>query len=149
MKTVILVAVLIILVAFYQTANAHSKSIFLVLETKDIKPAEGALWKFAENSKPVFPEDLAVGKFIGCAVISFVVSDSGRTKKTEVVNTVPAGRAARSVRKVMRKVRWQPVVEGSSPGEEQRLMRLDFCMSGDSNEAAEELCEDLAKMACE
>ena len=148
-RATILFTAAIALVSITQVSASERRSMYGVVEVENIEPSENAQWEFLENTRPLYPKELAMSKVMGCAITSFEISDSGQTKKVRVVSSVPIKGLEKPVGRMIKQVKWQPVVEGDSPGEERRVMRFNFCMSEDSNEEAHALCAKVSKLPCE
>ena len=127
----------------------EGRAVYGVVDVMNIEPSDNTQWEFLDGTRPLYPKELAINKIMGCAITSFEINDSGRTKNVKIVSTVPAEGLVRSVKKMMNLVKWQPVGEGILPGEEQRVMRLNFCMSDVSNDEALALCAKVSKLPCE
>lgn len=148
MKTLILCAAMIFLLVAVQPL-ALGRNIYGYVDVVDIEPMDNAQWELRDGKQPRYPKELVTKGVMGCAIASFGINDSGRTENVKVVSTAPTEELARPVKKMMNQVRWQPVEEGGQPGEEQRVMRLNFCMSQVSGEEAGALCARISKLPCE
>ena len=78
--------------------------------------------------------------------MAFDITDSGKTENVEVINTLPNKYIGKYSRKMLKKWKWVPAATETAP--EKRILRLDFCMGGESIEQAEQACKQQAKLAC-
>ena len=149
MKTLILCTATIVLFIATQSSAVENRALYGFVDVMYIEPSNNSQWEFHDGKWPIYPKELAMKRIMGCAITSFVINGSGRTENIKMVSTIPAEGLARPVKKMLNQVKWQPVEEGSQPGEEQRITRFNFCMSEVSNEEARALCAKVSKLPCE
>ncbi len=145
----IIIIILIFILPITIALAAKRTVIHMKVGVENIEPSEDIHWELIGRHKPTYSRELATSKFTGCAITSFEISESGSTKKVKIIKAVPAGKITRHLNKIMRKVKWRAVEEGSTPESQQRTLRLNFCLSKISNADVQQQCKELAKLPCE
>ena len=77
MKTLILSAV--VFTVFSTSTTAKNKITYADIQVTDIDPTSDFIWERANQNTPRYPIELARPGISGCAVLSFNISDSGKT----------------------------------------------------------------------
>ena len=62
----------------------------------------------ATQNTPKYPIELARSGIKGCAVLSFNISESGKTENVEIIDSVPKKHIGKYSRKMLKKWRWVP-----------------------------------------
>ncbi len=129
-------------------ASATNKQVYLDVQVSDLAPAQGAKWKRNAEEEVLFPIELARLKGRGCTVLSFDISDEGKTENVEIVESIPKRELGIYGRKMVRNWDWVPVSATDKTAEQKRLVRLDFCMGAESAEQVEQYCKQQAQLGC-
>lgn len=136
-----------VLLAFASTgAVAKNKTTYADIQVTNVDPTSDFIWQRANQNTPKYPVELARSGIRGCAVLVFDITDSGKTENVEVISTLPNKHIGKYSRKMLKKWEWVPAATVTAP--EKRILRLDFCMGGESIEQAEQACKQQAKLAC-
>lgn len=144
MKVSLLIAVFL---AFASTgAVAKNKTTYADIQVTNVDPTSGFIWQRENQNTPKYPVELARSGLRGCAVLAFDITDSGKTENVEVINTLPNKHIGKYSRKMLKKWKWVPAA--TKMASEKRVLRLDFCMGGESVEQAEQACKQQTKLAC-
>lgn len=106
-----------------------------------------AMWLRAVQATPMYPRQLAQRGVVGCGVFKVTVDENGKTDSVDLVSSVPARGIERPVASVIRSWEWENVSGAASQAEE-KLIRLDFCMGGGSQEEVEQLCVAQSQYSC-
>ncbi len=130
------------------TTVAKSKTFYADIQVTDIEPTRDFIWERANQNTPKYPIELARSGIRGCAVLSFNISDSGKTENVEVINSLPKKYLGKYSRKMLKKWKWVPAETVAETAPEKRTLRLDFCMGGESVEQAQKACKQQAKLTC-
>jgi|GEM_PF-628087 len=131
-----------------------------VLFTHLTPNAKVSSWLRANPHTPKYPLELAQNGIHGCGVFKVRVDAEGKTAAVELVRAVPKKGLHRSAVKLLKGWKWLPnpdvVKTGADQGtlvqatsEQSMLVRLDFCMGGQSLEEAAARCQVQAQYACQ
>ncbi len=146
MKILILISIGLAIVS--ASALAKNKTFYADVQVTDIAPTSDFIWERANQNTPKYPIDLARSGTKGCAVLSFNISDSGKTENVEVIRSLPKKHLGKYSRKMLKKWKWVPASTVAETTPEKRTLRLDFCLGGESTEQAQKACKQQAKLAC-
>lgn len=146
MKISILIPVVFAVVS--ASTIAKNRTIHADIQVTNVEPTSDFVWERANQNTPKYPIELARSGIRGCAVLSFNISDSGKTENVEVINSLPKMHVGKYSRKMLKKWKWVPAENVAETAPEKRILRLDFCMGGDSTEQAEKACKQQTKLAC-
>lgn len=114
----------------------------------EYEPPEDAYWKIEDNTMK-YPQELAQEQITGCLIARVEVSKSGKTKLRDIEKSFPPSGLERPFKRSINRIRWVPA-DDSLPGvEEERRIRIDFCMSYESTMAARAQCVQSVQTACE
>jgi len=127
---------------------ANTKTFYADVQVTDMDPTSNFIWERENKNTPKYPVELARSGIRGCAVLSFNISDSGKTENVEVINSFPKKHIGKYSRKMLKKWKWVPSATVAETTSEKRTLRLDFCMGGESTQQAEMVCKQQAKLAC-
>ncbi len=130
------------------SALAKNKTFYADVQVTDIAPTSDFIWERANQNTPKYPIELARSGIRGCAVLSFNISDSGKTENVEIINSLPKKHLGKYSRKMLKKWKWVPASTVAETTSEKRTLRLDFCMGGESTEQAQKACKQQTKLAC-
>ena len=89
-----------------------------------------------------------VSTVAGCGIFKVVIDESGTTESITLINSVPKKFVSKPAIKVIKNWNWT-LANGKSPMREEKLLRLDFCIGGSSEEESISMCKQQATMACE
>lgn len=140
--------VLVTLLLATVTTNSMAKKIYGDVQVTDIGLSDNFIWKRANKNAPIYPIELASSGMRGCAVLSFNISEAGKTDSVEIINSVPKKQIGKYSRKMLRKWKWVPASSAMEPAAEKRILRLDFCLGGDSTEQSQIACKQQTQLAC-
>ncbi|MBU2893158.1 energy transducer TonB [Colwellia sp. D2M02] len=144
MKILILPFILLALVP----AIALAKTFYADVQVTELSPSGDSIWQRVNQNTPKYPIELARSGIRGCAILSFTISDSGKTEGIEIVKSVPKWQLGKHSRKMLKKWMWDPVSSSVEKVAENKTLRLDFCMGGESIEQAQKACIQQTKIAC-
>ena len=146
MKTLKLIPIVLVVVS--ASALAKNKTFYADVQVTDVTPTSDFIWKRANQNTPRYPIELARTGIKGCAVLSFNISESGKTENVEVINSVPKKHLGKYSRKMLKKWKWVPASTVAETASEKRTLRLDFCMGGESTEQSQMACKQQTQLAC-
>jgi len=101
------------------------------------------------QNTPRYPIELARNGIEGCALLSFDINESGKTKNVELIRSTPKKKLGKQAKKLLKKWKWQPFDNQVIKSVQRRVIRLDFCMGGESIEQAQQLCRQQAQLDCD
>ncbi|WP_218312323.1 energy transducer TonB [Alteromonas antoniana] len=114
-----------------------------------LEPAHSeSTWLREKQFMPRYPVELAMKGIAGCGIFNVVVDESGSTESIKLISSVPGKVISKPASEVIKDWNWT-LANGKSPKSEEKLLRLDFCMGGSSQEEAASKCKQQATMACE
>lgn len=144
MKLLIILTLLLVTAAFQAKAMNYG-----VVHMTNMQPdAEDSIWSRAKPVPPRYPLELAQKGIIGCGVFNISVDKNGKTSDVTLVSSVPEKIIAKPATNVIRKWKWVNN-SGKANAPEQKLIRLDFCMGGSTQEEADARCQLQATAACQ
>lgn len=144
----ILTLIPIILTIASASVAGKTNTIYADVQVTNLAPTNDFIWERANKNTPKYPVELARSGTIGCAVLSFNISDSGKTENIEVINSLPKQNLGKHSHKMLKKWKWVPASTNSDPVPEKRTLRFDFCMGGESIEQAQNACKQQTKLTC-
>ncbi|WP_176365130.1 energy transducer TonB [Pseudoalteromonas ulvae] len=120
------------------------------IQVTQISPVpEQAIWQRSTHVSPKYPVKLAMNGVVGCAVYNVAISEQGKTQAIKLISQVSTKNSlAKEGRKIIKKFAWQPQPDQIAKASEQ-VIRLDFCMGGDSLEASEARCKQQTQFSCQ
>jgi len=128
--------------------NAAKTTHYADVKLTHLTPVKSeAQWLRAKQVTPKYPIKLAMNGVTGCGVFKLTVNQDGRTEDIELVASVPEKVIYQPAKKIIKNWAWQKTSEQSAEAEE-KLIRLDFCMGGRSQEEAKARCDRQAKLQC-
>ena len=144
MKLQIIFSVTLVAAAFHADAMNYG-----TVHLTHIKPAAGdGIWSREQQVPPLYPVELAQRGIVGCGVFNVTLDENGKATDVSLVSSFPEKVIAKPASKVIKKWRWvNNSDEANAP--EQKLIRLDFCMGGSTQDEADARCKEQAKAACE
>jgi hypothetical protein len=108
---------------------------------------QDAVWSRTKQVTPAYPVEMAMNGIAGCVVFNVNVDKNGDTESIDLVTAVPTKGIAKAVKKDLEKWQWHNIT-GKPNAAEQKLLRLDYCMGGNTEAEAAARCELQAKMEC-
>ncbi len=126
-----------------------------VLFTHMMPTAQLAPWQRLDLTTPKYPVALAQFGIRGCAVFKVRVNAQGRADEVELVSAVPSKGLHRPAIKLLKSWQWQPnphvaaAAVDVATSRQPMLVRLDFCMGGQSLAEAAANCQQQAQYACQ
>ena len=144
----ILQIIFIVIVLTSTATLAKNKTFYADVQVTELNPTSEFIWQRANQNTPRYPIELARSGIKGCAVLSFNISESGRTENVEVIKSLPKNQIGKYSSKMLKKWKWIPTSADVEPISEKRVLRLDFCMGGESTEQSQKACKQQAKLAC-
>ncbi|MDE3272908.1 energy transducer TonB [Pseudoalteromonas sp. G4] len=113
-----------------------------------LKPTkENTHWVRKKQVSPLYPVKLAKKGIAGCGIFKVVVNEKGKTDSVELIQSVPEKVIFRPSKKIIRKWDWVQTQGGEAKAEE-KIIRLDYCLGGNSVEEAEAICLKQSQYNC-
>ncbi|GAA5140328.1 energy transducer TonB [Thalassotalea piscium] len=106
-----------------------------------------ATWIRAKQVTPRYPMDLAIKGIAGCGVFKLTINEDGKSQGIELVSSIPKNSIFKPAKKVIKKWRWKNI-SGQPNQAEEKTIRLDFCLGGNSEEEAIARCAEQANLKC-
>ena len=142
------------------TAQADATYYADVLFSHLTPKAKAAPWLRMNQHPPKYPLELAQNGIRGCGVFKVKVDADGKTDVVELVSAVPKKGLHRPAIKLLKSWKWQPnqdvvtagtdlATSAAATSDQPMLVRLDFCMGGQSLEEAAARCQVQAQYACQ
>ncbi|MEM7419343.1 MAG: energy transducer TonB [Pseudomonadota bacterium] len=129
--------------------NVHAVDVFGAVEITHLSPEKAErIWEREKQVMPRYPKAMAMKSVRGCSVFKFDVTEEGKVKNLELVSSLPEAKHFKPVKKLIKGWDWK-VIEGKAKANEQKLVRLDFCMNRESSESVEAQCKAQTQLACE
>lgn len=129
--------------------SAFAASNYGSVELTHLEPTKAeSTWLRKKQFMPRYPMELAMKGIVGCGIFKVEVDEKGKTQNITLLNSLPKRVISRPAIKVMKKWDWV-LAEGKTAKSEEKLLRLDFCISGNSQQESEERCKQQAAMTCE
>lgn len=144
----ILTLIPIVLTIASTSVAGKTNTIYADVQVTNLAPTTDFIWQRANKNTPKYPVELARSGTRGCVVISFNISDSGKTENIEIIHSLPKKSLGKQSLKMLKKWEWVPTSAVAHSVSEKRTMRLDFCMGGESIEQAQNACIQQTKFAC-
>lgn len=144
MKLQIIFGVALVAAAFQADAMNYG-----TVHLTHIQPvADAGIWSREQQVPPRYPLELAQKGIIGCGVFNVTLDENGKTTDVSLVSSFPEKVIAKPASKVIKKWRWVNNSDAAN-APEQKLIRLDFCMGGSTQEEADARCRVQATAACQ
>ena len=139
----------ILLPLCFLSTGALAAKHYGTVELTHLKPTKSqSTWLREKQFTPRYPVALATKGVVGCGVFKVKVDESGSTQSVTLISSVPEKVISKPAGDVIRDWDWK-LAEGKTPQSEEKLLRLDFCMGGSSQEESVSACKQQATMACE
>lgn len=125
-----------------------AKTYYADVQVSHLQPAKDqAVWIRENLATPKYPLALAKAGVRGCAVYSFDIAQDGDIENIELVSAIPNKALPTETKKLLKSWRWQ-VANNQQAVLEHKVIRLDFCMGGDTIEQAQQQCIAQSRLAC-
>ncbi len=145
MKLLIVLALLLTPCA----VNAAKRNVqFADVRLTHLEPkSSDATWVREDQTSPLYPVAYAKRGVSACGIFNVVVNAQGKTESVELIKGVPENLIYRPSRAIMRDWKWvtQP---GKVAKQEQKTLRLDYCLAGNSIGEAQIICAIRAQEEC-
>jgi TonB family protein len=145
MKLILFVAMWLALTA---SCYVKAKTVYADVQVTNLPTKGDFYWEQANKNTPKYPIELARTGITGCAVLSFDISEGGETKNVAVVNSYPKKSIGKYSRKMLKKWKWVPTSTKASSTSEKRMIRLDYCLGGQSVAESQTFCKQQAQVVC-
>ncbi|ATC94269.1 energy transducer TonB [Pseudoalteromonas tunicata] len=110
--------------------------------------SEQAIWQASSQLPLKYPVELAKQMIIGCGIFNVEISAEGKTNKVSLISEVTNKKSlAKETIKTLKRFKWQPQA-GQVAAASEQVIRLDYCLGGDSIESAQARCQTQAKLPC-
>lgn len=109
---------------------------------------EESIWLREKQFTPMYPKELAMQGIAGCGIFNVHIDKDGHTDSVNLIRSIPKKGIAKPASKVIKSWKWV-THNGKAKAAEDRIIRLDFCMGGATQEEAQQLCAAQALLACE
>lgn len=107
-----------------------------------------AKWVRTKQVSPKYPVKFVKKRVAGCGIFKFTVNEDGKAQNIELITSFPDKHFFKNpATKVIEKFDWTNV-SGQPNQAENKLVRLDFCMGGNSLDEAQALCVKQTKLQC-
>ena len=131
------------------SADSFATTLYGTVELTHLSPTQAeSTWLREKQVVPRYPMKLAQKGIAGCGIFKVNVDAKGTTKRITLVNSVPKKVIEKPAAEVIKEWDWI-LVEGKLPANEEKLIRLDFCLGASSEEEANQRCKQQASIACE
>ena len=144
MKSQIIKLISILPIVIVTSANANHADVKL---THIMPEKTDAQWIRAKQFTPRYPMKLAMKGIAGCGVFKVSVDENGKTGDVELVSSIPKKVIYKPAKQVIKSWEWKNI-SGEPNLAEEKLIRLDFCMGGKTEDEAKARCAEQAKLEC-
>lgn len=139
----------LLFVIYFLSTGTLAAVNYASVELTHLKPTiTETTWLREKQFMPRYPVELARKGIVGCGVFKVIVDESGLTESIELISSVPKKVISKPVTKVIQDWEWT-LAKSKSPTREEKLLRLDFCMGGNTEAESISKCKKQAAMACE
>jgi len=139
----------LLFITCFLSTGTFASSNYATVELTHLEPTENeSTWLRDKQFIPRYPVELAMKGISGCGIFKVVVDEKGSTESVTLERSVPKKVIAKPATKVIKDWDWT-LANGNSPIREEKLLRLDFCMGGNTEEESISNCKQQAAMACE
>ncbi|QPB83450.1 hypothetical protein CWC22_010815 [Pseudoalteromonas rubra] len=84
----------------------------------------------------------------GCAIFKVNLDAQGNTESVVLLRSIPTASLSRPAKKILKKWSWS-LASGTAPQTEEKIVRLGFCLGGQSVDEAQARCKVQASLSCE
>ncbi|MGO2371920.1 energy transducer TonB [Pseudoalteromonas sp. KG3] len=125
-----------------------AKTTYADVQISHLKPSkEQMIWIRENPNTPKYPLTLAKAGVRGCAVYSFDITGEGDIENIELMSAIPGKTLSKEAKKLLNSWHWQ-VANNKQAALEHKVIRLDFCIGGDTIEQAQQQCIAQSQLAC-
>ncbi|WP_372871638.1 energy transducer TonB [Shewanella sp.] len=133
----------------FLSTGALAASNYASVELTHLEPTKTeSTWLREKQFMPRYPVELAMKGIAGCGIFKVIVDERGSTESIDLISSVPEKVIFKPVTKVIKDWDWM-LADGKSPIREEKLLRLDFCMGGSTEEESISMCKQQAATECE
>jgi TonB family protein len=109
---------------------------------------EAPRWIRENNKQPKYPPAMAIANMKGCAVISFDVDNSGSIENLKVIKAIPTKKIGSEARLAIRKWKWVGLTKAGNTSVESKVVRIDYCIGGNTADESKSLCQQQSLREC-
>jgi len=136
------------LAALCLVPTISAKNMFADVQVSDIETGAQSSWIRKNQHTPRYPLALAQSGITGCAVFSVNVTESGESDEIKLVAASTKTKLPREAKKLVKKMRWMAASKDSARQAETKKVRLDFCITGNSQQAVIQACKKQSQQLC-
>lgn len=149
MKTALTTVIIIFLLTLSVNSLAKTnKNIFANVLVTDMTAQTNPIWLRADQAQPKYPIEMARSQVQGCAILAFNISPSGDTENVEVISSIPNKYLGKFSKKIVKRWDWTKTSDSSPASAEKHTVRLDFCLSNESDEHSKAFCQQQQQLNC-
>lgn len=144
------------LLLLISSAASARVAYFADVRVTQVAPDEQtAAWQRMNPQTPKYPIELAKAGIRGCGVFKVQIDADGNTQSVDLVSAVPKKGLSKPAMKLVKSWKWQAKdtslqsLEARASLQQPMIVRLDFCMGGNSLEEAAAMCQLQAQYACQ
>ncbi|WP_299570179.1 TonB family protein [uncultured Shewanella sp.] len=130
------------------TAFAQKRNFYADVQVTEADSKSDFIWERENQHTPKYPIELARSGIMGCAVLSFNITELGKTENVEVINSIPNKHLGKYSRKMLKKWKWILASNAVDASSEKRTLRLDYCIGEDSTEQTQKMCKQQSQLTC-
>ncbi|WP_334020148.1 energy transducer TonB [Alteromonas sp. S015] len=139
----------VLFVTYFLSTGGFAASNYASVELTHLNPTQvKSTWLREKQFMPRYPVKMAMKGITGCGIFKVIVDKNGSTESIELISSVPKKVISKPVTKVIKGWSWT-LADGKSPIREEKLLRLDFCIGGSTEEESISRCKQQSSMACE
>lgn len=125
-----------------------AKMYYADVQISHLKPSkEQVIWIRENPNTPKYPLTLAKAGVRGCAVYSFDITRNGDIENIELMSAIPDKTLSKEAKKLLQSWYWQ-VANNQQAALEHKVIRLDFCVGGDTIEQVQQHCIAQSQLTC-
>lgn len=148
----LIITTLVVSITLILSANCQAKAnsnIFGNVFVTDMTAQKNPLWHSDNKAQPIYPFEMVRSNIRGCAVLVFNVSESGVTENVEIISSVPSRYLGKFSKKIVKKWNWTKASDDRPASDEKHTVRLDFCLSTESDEHSKAFCQQQQQLNCD
>lgn len=133
--------------ALYFASTVNANTLYADIKVTDISP-KSSNWLRENKDTAKYPVSLARNGIAGCAVMKVQINANGKTDSVEVLQSVPKKLIVKPSKRIIKSWQWQQAPNGQQVPE-QKIVRLDYCIGGESTEQARAICLKQSQLNCQ
>ncbi|WP_298439220.1 hypothetical protein [uncultured Ferrimonas sp.] len=130
---------------------AQAKSIFADVQINQLAQSQQSQWQLSEQPAPQYPKALAQKMSRGCGVFQLRLAADASITEVTMAESVVLGTSKRvfltETKKLLSQLQWQAAHQVALPS--QATVRVDYCLSSESSQHSEAMCQRQAQTACQ